>query len=280
MPEQPGQVLTRCAVIGHPVSHSLSPAIHRAAYAALGLDWEYSAVDVPPGGVAAFVNSLDDSWRGLSVTAPHKDDLVSLGEPDETVLLTGAANTWVRDPRAVGGAIVRNTDVPGYGVAFAAAGVTDLATATIVGNGATARSALVGLAQLGVREVVVVAREPARAAGLVALGERLGVGVSPIRLGGAVRSSDVIVSTVPAAGATPHADRLAASAPVVFDSVYDPWPTPLATAAARLGSVVLNGLDLLAGQAVEQIRWHTGREVGFDLLRAAAQDAATARIQT
>ena len=273
--------VTHCAVIGHPVGHSLSPAIHRAAYAQLGLAWEYTAVDVAPGGVGDFVRGLDASWRGLSVTAPHKDDLVALGEPDDIVGLTGAANTWVRDSRAAGGAIVRNTDVPGYGVAFAAHGIAGLETAILVGNGATARSALVGLSRLGVRRVVVLARDPGRAQGLVALGEVLGVEVEPGQLGGeAPVRADVLVSTVPAIGATPHADTLAGVAEVVFDSVYDPWPTPLAAAAAQRGVPVLNGLDLLAGQAVEQVRWHTGHEVDFDVLRTAAQDAITARNQT
>ncbi|MGJ6979296.1 shikimate dehydrogenase family protein [Aestuariimicrobium soli] len=273
---------TTCAVIGHPVGHSLSPAIHRAAYAEVGLDWHYEAVDVAPGQVADFVRGLEPHWRALSVTAPHKDDLVALGEPDDVVRLTGAANTWVRDAGARGGAIVRNTDVPGYGVAFAAHGLGDLSTATLVGNGATARSAMVGLARLGVRAVVVLARDPGRARGLVELGAELGVQVTPRALaelaemaGGA--SSDLVVSTVPAVGATPYAELLAALAPVVFDSVYDPWPTPLAQAAAARGALVLNGLDLLAGQAVEQVRWHTGAEVTFALLRGAAQDAMTAR---
>lgn len=287
--------VTRCAVIGHPVGHSLSPAIHRAAYAHLGLVWEYTAVDVAPGVVGDFVRGLDESWRGLSVTAPHKDDLVALGEPDDVVRLTGAANTWVRDSRAMGGAIVRNTDVPGYGVAFAAHGIQGLETAILIGNGATARSALVGLSRIGVRRVVVLARDPGRAHGLVALGEVLGVGVEPAQLGGEPpERADVLVSTVPAAGATPHAETLARTADVVFDSVYEPWPTPLAAAAlanpgglggsglseSGSGVLVLNGLDLLAGQAVEQVRWHTGEDVTFELLRGAAQDAITARNQT
>jgi shikimate 5-dehydrogenase len=85
----------RCAVIGHPVAHSLSPAIHRAAYQVLGLEWSYQAIDVEPGGLRAFIEGLDGSWRGLSVTMPHKADLVELGETDATVDMLGAANTWV-----------------------------------------------------------------------------------------------------------------------------------------------------------------------------------------
>ena len=107
----------RCAVIGHPVAHSLSPAIHHAAYQVLGLDWSYQAIDVEPGGLRAFVGSLDDSWRGLSVTMPHKVDVIEFGETDATVDVLGAANTWVRRD---GKAIIRNTDVTGAGDALRA----------------------------------------------------------------------------------------------------------------------------------------------------------------
>ena len=265
----------RCAVVGHPVAHSLSPVLHRAAYSERGLDWQYEAIDVEPGGLASFVDRLGADWRGLSITAPHKDDAVALGEADEVVRLTGAANTWVRTPD---GPIVRNTDVPGYGVALSAHGVEDLRRAILIGNGATARSALVGLGRAGVREVVVLARRPERAIGLEALARELGITVDLLPLGQQMPSTaDILVSTVPAAGPEPIADELASLAPVVFDSVYDPWPTPLAAAAAGLGRLVLNGLDLLAGQAVEQIRWMTGEQVDFDLLRAAARDGMTAR---
>ncbi|MEK6740223.1 MAG: shikimate dehydrogenase, partial [Actinomycetota bacterium] len=107
----------RCAVVGHPAAHSLSPAIHRAAYQVLGLEWSYQAIDVEPGGLRAFVEGLDGSWRGLSVTMPHKADLVELGETDVTVDMLGAANTWVcRD----GTTIVRNTDVTGAEAALRA----------------------------------------------------------------------------------------------------------------------------------------------------------------
>lgn len=261
-------------MVGHPVAHSLSPVMHRAAYRALGLDWSYEAIDIAPGGLARFAESLDERWRGLSITAPHKDDAVALGTTDSVVELTGAANTWVRTPDGV---IVRNTDVPGYGVAFAAHGIASAQRVALVGNGATARSALTGLVRLGARQVTVLARRPERAGTLLALAQRLGVACEVVRLGDPVTRVDLLVSTVPAEGPAAHAEQLAGLAPVVFDSVYDPWPTPLARAAAERGRLVLNGLDLLAGQAVEQVRWMTGGHVTFETLRAAAQDAIGAR---
>ena len=110
----------RCAVIGHPVAHSLSPAIHHAAYQVLGLDWSYQAIDVEPGGLRAFVVSLDDSWRGLSVTMPHKVDVIELGATAAPVDVLGAAKTW---DRRDGQAVIRYTVVTGAAGALRSRGV-------------------------------------------------------------------------------------------------------------------------------------------------------------
>lgn len=268
----------RCAVIGHPAGHSLSPALHRAAYRELRLDWAYDAVDVAPEELDAFVRGLDDSWRGLSVTMPHKSAIRQYGESDELVDLVGAANTLVLRPVAelveAPRQIVRNTDVGGYQLAFAQAGVESADSAIVVGNGATARSAVVALRQMGVERVLVLARNPERAKELKGFcANALGMlcAVRELVPGQAIES-DILLSTVPEGGADHVADELVAHCDVVFDSVYDPWPTALATAAEAVGKTALNGLDLLAGQAVEQVRLMTGGEVSFDLLKSAGQE--------
>ena len=267
-----------CAVVGHPVAHSLSPALHRAAYRALGLDWTYEAVDVEPGGLAGFVAGLSrEVWRGLSVTMPHKPDLVPLGEPDDVVRRTGVANTLVLDP---GGDRVYNTDVPGFARACRAHEVTRAERMLLVGNGATAVSVLVAAAGMGLRELTVVAREPSRAGRLLGLAQALGVAATVRELGAGVPDADLLASTVPASALATHAAELAGRAEVVFDVVYDPWPTPLALAGEARGGVVINGLDLLAGQAVDQVRLMTGGEVGFELLRSAGAAELRARGKT
>ena len=267
-----------CAVVGHPVAHSLSPALHRAAYRQLGLDWSYEAVDVEPGGLARYVRGLDRGrWRGLSVTMPHKPDLVALGAPDELVRLTGVANTLVLD---AAGDTVHNTDVPGFVRACEAHGLARVTRVVIVGNGATAASVLVAVARMGARSVVVLAREPRRGEHLVGLAAEVGVACEVRRLGDPVEACDLVASTVPAAALGPHADALAAVAGVVFDAVYDPWPTPLATAGGAADRVVINGLDLLAGQAVDQVRLMTGGLVSFEVLRSAGAAALRARGET
>ncbi|MDO4784435.1 MAG: shikimate dehydrogenase [Propionibacteriaceae bacterium] len=259
----------RCAVIGDPAAHSLSPAIHRAGYAACGLDWDYGAFDVPAAGLDTFVSrcAADPEWVGLSVTAPHKQAILTHGEPDAVARLVGGGNTLVfgEEPR------VYNTDVPGFVRAWRAHGGGRVGSAAIVGNGATARSLLVALAGLELREAVVLARDPQRASGLVGLGEALGVGMAAVPLDEPVGGLDLIASTVPGEATSPHAAAWAQGAAVVFDAVYDPWPTPLGLAAERLGRKALNGLDLLAGQAVDQFARFTGREVTFGQCRHAAE---------
>lgn len=263
---KPRRVLTmRCAVIGHPVGHSLSPALHLAAYRELGLDWSYDAVDVTHPGLPAFISGLDAGWRGLSVTMPHKQAIRAFGRTDPLVDLVGAGNTLVLEP---GGNRVYNTDVSGLVAALTDAGVHRVREVAIIGNGATARSALVSCARLGATRVQLLVRDTSRAAGLLELGERLGVEVIATPLTAGVRA-DLLVSTIPAEPVQDQADRLAHAAPVLFDVRYDPWPTRLAAAAAQAGAVVLNGLDLLVWQAVDQVELMTGQRVAASTLMSA-----------
>ncbi|MFZ1410361.1 MAG: shikimate dehydrogenase, partial [Micropruina sp.] len=127
----------RCAVVGSPIGHSLSPVIHRAAYTALGLEWDYQAIELQPPEFGPFVDGLDEPWRGLSVTMPLKEEAARCGEPSDDVRLTGAANTVILEQQ---GRRVYNTDIAGFGEALASAGIPAGLPALIVGNGATARS--------------------------------------------------------------------------------------------------------------------------------------------
>lgn len=265
----------RCAVLGSPIEHSLSPALHQAAYAELGLtDWEYQRHQVDEDQLPGFVAGLDDSWRGLSLTMPLKVAALELGEPDEVSVLAGAANTLIFDqdhPRAY------NTDVPGLVSAFAAAGVSSIDSALVLGSGATARSAMISVAQMGARQVQIVARrvEHARQS-LAPLAKQLQLDFD-VAGWGEITKADVIISTVVAGAADSIAEQCAAAAPVIFDVIYDPWPTALATAAEQAGCRVLNGLDLLVHQAVGQLRLMTGRDVDPAVLLAAGRTAFSDR---
>lgn len=256
----------RCAVLGSPIEHSLSPALHRAAYAELGLtDWEYQRHRVAEDQLADFVAGLDDSWRGLSLTMPLKVAALELGEPDEVSVLAGAANTVIFEPGKP--TRVHNTDVGGLVSAFAAAGVDRIGSATVLGSGATARSALISVARMGADRVTVMARRPEHARDtLSGLVSELGATLEVVGWSDRVPAADVVISTVVKGATDPIADSAAAAAPVVFDVIYHPWPTALATAAEATGRRVLNGLDLLVHQAVGQIELMTGRTVPASLL--------------
>jgi shikimate dehydrogenase len=262
----------RCAVLGDPVEHSLSPALHRAAYAALGLDWTYDAVRVPAGGLAEFVAGLDETWRGLSLTMPLKREAVPLlTSQDDWTRLSGAANTLLLDPR--GGRHGLNTDVPGALAAVDGAVPGRLHSAVVLGGGATATSVLLALAERGLEEATLVVRDPARATDTRdavqrharAPGLRVMAWADLYRI-----DADIVVSTVPAGAQDDAVLRALRGVPVVFDVLYDPWPTPLARAAAADGRTVVGGLDLLLWQAVDQVRAMTGRfDVPVEEMRAA-----------
>lgn len=271
----------RCALVGDPAEHSLSPAIHRAGYARLGMDWSYDAITVASENLDGFVSTCltGQDWAGLSVTAPHKEAIIAFGEPDHVARLVGAGNTLVTHSGTVGAVpTVHNTDVPGFVRAWRARGLGVPRSAVIVGNGATARSLLVALAGLHVTSVVVLARDPSRAARAVELGIALGVDTTAQPLGFVPTDVDLVANTIPAAATQPHAQGWADAAPWLFDAVYDPWPTPLGAAATQ-DHTVLTGLDLLAGQAVDQFHLLTGGTLTFDECHAAALAELQSRTQ-
>ncbi len=252
-------------MLGSPISHSLSPLLHRAAYAALGLDWAYERFEVSAEGLPDFVAGLDSSWRGLSVTMPLKEAVLELGEAEPVARLARAGNTLILDaPRQV-----YNTDVAGVAWAVRRGTTEPVSRATLLGSGATARSVLVALAELAAETVTVVARDRAKAQSLADLGGELGIEVSVRPWGTGLPPADLLVSAVTAGVVDAMAEEVAASAAVVFDIVYHPWPTPLAQAAAQAGRTVIGGLDLLVGQALRQIELMTGRPVAAEVLYAA-----------
>jgi shikimate dehydrogenase len=253
-------------VLGHPIAHSLSPVMHRAAYDQLGLEWSYDAYDVDERGLPGFVGGLDESWRGLSLTMPLKRAVLPLLDDVSAVAgEAGAANTVILDGGRLSG---DNTDVPGAVAALVERGVMRVRTATILGGGATAESVLLALRQLGLTSVRVLVRDPDRAQQLVDRGVAAGLDVTVGRLSDDdPPAADVVVSTVPSTAVAESAERLVSRSEVVFDVVYDPWPTPLTERAADLGRPVVTGIDLLAHQAVLQVQIMTSHDVPVDVVR-------------
>jgi shikimate dehydrogenase len=247
----------RAAVLGSPIAHSKSPQLHLAAYRALGLDdWTYERIECGAEELAGVVGGFGPEWVGVSVTMPGKFAALRFAdERAQRAALVGSANTLVRTTR---GWRADNTDIDGVAGAVGSAS----GRALVCGSGGTAPAAVVGLAELGVPGITVVARNPEKAARLVDLGTRVGVAtrfceLDSGELADQVAAAEVLVSTIPADVAARYADTFAAI-PVLLDAVYDPWPTPLATAVAAAGGRVISGVQMLLHQAFAQVEQFTG----------------------
>ncbi|VTR75579.1 shikimate dehydrogenase [Cellulomonas hominis] len=288
----------RAAVLGHPVAHSLSPRLHRAAYAELGLaGWSYDAVDVTEEQLPAFVEALDGTWAGLSLTMPLKQTVLPLLDHVEPLAeVVGAVNTVLvqagRGRPVLTGA---NTDVHGVVAALSeglaegsgeTGGQTGPRTAVVLGAGATAASTLAALAELGCTSPTVHVRSLGRTGGLARAAHRMGV--EPVfrplsEAHEAMTRADLVVSTLPPRAADDLAAAVHDGGPgprpgaVLLDVAYDPRPTALSVAWAARGGVAVPGERMLLHQAVEQVRLMTGRPgplAAMDAALAAALDAA------
>ncbi|EME17488.1 shikimate dehydrogenase [Rhodococcus triatomae] len=269
----------RAAVLGKPIDHSRSPDLHLAAYRALGLtDWTYDRIECTAEELPGLVDGLGPEWIGLSVTMPGKvAALTHAVERTERAVQVGSANTLVRIDEGAGGWRADCTDVDGVVGALAEVGVTDLsgAAVVVVGAGGTSRPALRAFADLGAVEVTVVARSADRAADTLACAATIGLrarhqGLDAAEVGAVCGEAAVVMSTIPASAAADLAPSIA-RAPVVFDAIYDPWPTPLAAAVAAAGGTVVDGLRMLLNQAFGQVEQFTGMPAPREAMAAAVQ---------
>ena len=253
------------AVLGSPVAHSLSPVLHNAAYAALGLtDWSYGLHECREPELAVFVDGLGPEWAGLSCTMPLKRVTLDVAdEVDALAAAVGAANTLVLTGRRT----AYNTDVVGIGATLG-----DISgRAVVLGAGGTSQAALAALREAGIEDVTVLVRDLGRTGELRDTAERLGVAprivaalADPATASAELVGADVVISTLPpGAGA------------VVLDVVYAPWPTPFAAAALAAGEGVRSGLEMLLHQAVAQVELMTGKPGPVGPMREAL-DAAVA----
>lgn len=280
----------RAAVLGHPISHSKSPALHRAAYAHLGVDMDYSAIDVTEDELPAFMARVredvrhGEGWRGLSVTMPLKSGMVrEVDEVRGVARELGVINTVAFErpsPGDTSGAtrlVGYNTDVAGIVNALRHAGAVSAPTAVVLGGGGTSAAAVAALKELGAPDVEIFVRDVTRAAEARAAAAALGLPLRVLPLAGAaaaVARADVVISTLPPRAADPLAGDLAelfaqrTGEPsretaglrpgVLLDVAYDPWPSRIAAAWQEAGGTVIPGLEMLIYQAVEQVRHFTG----------------------
>lgn len=260
----------RFAVLGSPIAHSLSPALHRAAFAVQGLDWAYGRAEVDAAGLPAFWSGLGAEWRGLSLTMPLKRAVLPLLDGlDSVAERLGAVNTVRFDG---GRALGWNTDVPGAVAALTEAGVGAVRRVLLFGGGATAASLLLATHAIGAEQVLLLLRDPAKAGELRALAAGLGVGLEVLALADAVaadglagRSADLVVNTIPAvAGFTAAVPPELLRVPL-FEASYSPWPSPAAALWQAQSSTVVPGIELLIHQALLQQRIFVGADAARPL---------------
>ncbi len=257
----------RAAVLGRPVGHSRSPALHRAAYAALGLTgWRYDAIDCGVDELPGLLARCGPEWAGFSCTMPLKRAVLSVaGAVSTRAALVGAGNTLRREGDGWG---ADNTDVDGVLGALEDAGLRPSRVA-VLGAGGTAQAVVVALAELGTASVTVLVRDRSRAGELLATASRAGVEVTLAGLDADLRDAELVVSTLPSGAADRFAARAWRGGQAVLDVVYAPWPTPLAQAVTAAGGTAVGGLAVLLHQAAAQVRLMTGLAAPVAAMRAA-----------
>ena len=272
------------AVIGDPVAHSLSPALHNAAFAALGLDWVYLAFHVRAGEARTAIKGARAlGIDGLNVTMPHKSDAArAVDRLSPTAKALGAVNTVVLEHDRLFG---DSTDGDGFVSALRVDEGVDPAGRRflVLGAGGAARAVVRAVAEAGAAEVVVVARRAERGGSCAKLAGSVG------RTGSAdeAATADVIVNATPigmgeivAMDGSPQLpvdpERLAPGQ-LVVDLVYDPLVTPLVAAARAKGVTAVNGIGMLIHQAARSFRLWTGEEAPLEVMSAAALARLTTR---
>lgn len=240
--------MPKAAVLGSPIGHSKSPLLHAAAYRALDLSWTYERYEVDEQSFQNFLQQRAREFNGLSLTMPLKRVGFEIAEiRDLAATATGAVNTLVFGDQLRG----YNTDVVGFREALRSAEADCGTVATVLGTGATAQSAAYALMLEGVTELHVIGRRTGALDAMAQWLAGLGVVMHGHTWGSPLPSTAVTISAV-VAGAT---DALVPPKQpgLLFDCIYAPWPTALATAWGADGGAVLSGTDLLVQQAAEQV---------------------------
>lgn len=269
-------------VIGDPVAHSLSPLLHNAAFAVLGLDWVSVGFRVRPGAAADAVAGMRAlGLCGVSVTMPHKEAAAAAADRrSPTAEAVGAANCLAREGDEIVG---HNTDGQGFldAVRRATGFDPEGSTALVAGSGGAARAVVLTLARAGARSVAVVARTPGRGAEAAALAGAAGrAGVAED-----ARGVDLVVDATPAGMAGTTSEAAPALVPasllgpgqVACHLVYHPLVTAWLAAASARGATTVGGLGMLVHQAAAQITLWTGRDAPVEAMWQAAQRGIAGR---
>ncbi len=267
------------AVIGSPVRHSLSPALHNAAFQQLGIDWAYAAFEVAPGDAPAALAAMRVfGLGGLSVTMPHKEAVAGAVDAlDPAAAALRSVNTVV--PERDGSLKGYSTDGAGFVASLAAAGVVVAGRSVcVLGAGAAARAVIDALARAGAARVTVVNRTPAAAEQAASLAGAAGV----VGVAADVAAADIVVNATSVGMGSqelPCDASWLSAGQVVADLVYHPRRTALLQTARAAGATTVDGLGMLVHQAaLQQQLWH-GSLPDVTAMAAAAERELTARRQ-
>jgi shikimate dehydrogenase len=252
------------AVIGSPISQSKSPTIHRAAHRVLGLDWSYSGVEISEGRLLQFLETLDDSWQGLSVTMPLKLEASRLAvELDRVAQATGVTNTLLRTQDGWKGF---NTDVFGIQTALGDSLATEAPMVVILGSGATATSAAFAAYQSNPNaRITLVARnlQTAKQIKLLAFQAGFSINIRSFKaLNRSLAKADIVISTLPSGALDTYATKLGKHwlykpKGLLLDVAYGSWPSAFAASWMARSLPSINGIEMLIFQAIGQLRVFT-----------------------
>ena len=252
--------MINAAVLGSPISHSLSPRLHMCAYKHLNISGNYGSFDVPAGTLRDFLKDKADGWTGFSLTMPLKEEVLSVAEViDPLVKRIQSGNTLVRQGDSW---ILHSTDVRGFQSAWNHENPSKPKSVLIVGSGATARAAAAAFDDESTA-ISVLHRNPEREESMRASVNLSNMKFLPWQFSNDFYESDLVVNTTPKSVLDSFAQELSQKPQgTFFDVIYNPWPTQFATAWSKTGSAVLSGLDLLIAQGIEQIKLFSG--IDFD----------------
>jgi shikimate dehydrogenase len=271
-------IKVKAAVLGSPISHSLSPVLHNTAFNLLGLDGSYEAIEVSSGGLADFMQKQGSSFDYLSLTMPLKEEVLAIAESSSIALdplsqRIQSTNTLIRD-----GALWKatSTDGSGFTKALANAGHDHFNSVLILGAGGTARAVAGALDDIA-SGVTVMGRSVRRNVGIAQCFRKIEPEFITWNNSIDLRSYDLVINTTPSGAADLVAENIPSKVEgLLFDVLYKPWPTLIARRWADAGGEVIGGLELLLYQGIDQINLvhPLGQQIIDRELRAALADAA------
>ncbi|NBO79228.1 MAG: shikimate dehydrogenase [Actinobacteria bacterium] len=261
--------MKHAGVAGYPIEHSLSPLIHKAGYLALGLDWNYEKYLLKEDELSNFVNNRDKDLVGLSLTMPLKEKAIQVSDVvTEMAQKVNSANTLIfKDGKIYSG----NTDIYGIVQALKTNKKLDLSNPAIIGSGATARSSIMALKNLGAKNVMICARNDSTSIQVNDLANSLGLKSQIINWSDLAKAmnASTLISTLPSQAL----DKFAALGPenpgTLLDIAYDPWPSKVALEWIFRRGFVVSGLEMLLHQACMQFELMTGLKAPITQMRQA-----------